>query len=194
MLRGHVSQELIDISIPIGKLGLPFCKNIKNKTKNTFFIEGGDSRPDFSRRMCSVDKNYCQHPRSATTRLLILQKGFYDGFPATKVLLKPITGRRHQLRVHCSLLGHTIVGDFTYSNGKDNLPYRMFLHAHRLILPTSLENLDVCAGDPFDNNNSANCLWSPDVTVNNIGKEAYKKLDQQPAATIVTTTGHALFA
>ena len=38
-----------------------------------------------------------------------------------------------QLRVHCDYLGHTIVGDFTYSNRKDVLSPRMFLHAHRLI-------------------------------------------------------------
>lgn len=134
--------------------------------------------------MCSSDQSYCRNPRSASTRLLVLQKGFFNGFPATKVMLKPITGRRHQLRVHCSALGHTIVGDFTYSNGKDNLPYRMFLHAHRLILPTSLETLDICAGDPFDVDNSANKLWSPNVTLNYICQEAYKKLDQQSSACV----------
>ena len=32
-----------------------------------------------------------------------------------QVLLAPVTGRRHQLRLHCHRLGHTIVGDFTYS-------------------------------------------------------------------------------
>jgi hypothetical protein len=32
----------------------------------------------------------------------------------TKVLLRPVTGRRHQLRLHCYCLGHPIVGDYTY--------------------------------------------------------------------------------
>ena len=31
------------------------------------------------------------------------------------MLLKPHTGRRHQLRVHTLCLGHPIVGDFTYN-------------------------------------------------------------------------------
>jgi 23S rRNA-/tRNA-specific pseudouridylate synthase len=32
----------------------------------------------------------------------------------TKLRLRPLTGRRHQLRVHCLCMGHTIVGDYTY--------------------------------------------------------------------------------
>ena len=36
-------------------------------------------------------------------------------------------------RVHCHWLGHTIVGDYTYSGRTDVLSPRMFLHAHRLV-------------------------------------------------------------
>jgi tRNA pseudouridine32 synthase / 23S rRNA pseudouridine746 synthase len=35
--------------------------------------------------------------------------------PYTRLRLKPITGRTHQLRVHCAALGYPIVGDPTYS-------------------------------------------------------------------------------
>jgi len=34
--------------------------------------------------------------------------------PVTRLQLKPITGRTHQLRVHCAAMGHPIVGDPTY--------------------------------------------------------------------------------
>ena len=34
----------------------------------------------------------------------------------TKLQLRPITGRTHQLRVHCSHLGHPILGDPQYGN------------------------------------------------------------------------------
>lgn len=141
------------------------------------FIIGADSRPGHSHKMCSSDKQFCQYPKAAFTRLLVLQKGFYDGFPVTKVMMKPVTGRRHQLRIHCSSLGHTIVGDFTYSNGKDVLPYRMFLHSHRLILPTAIENIDVCGGDPFLSDDPVNNKWLPVVTVNTNGPDTYEKLD-----------------
>jgi len=91
----------------------------------------------------------CLKEREASTRLVVLQRGRYSGQPATKLLLYPTTGRRHQLRVHCHHLGHTIVGDYTYSSRHDLLPPRMFLHAARLVLDTRLEQLDICTGDPF---------------------------------------------
>ena len=34
--------------------------------------------------------------------------------PVTRVELTPITGRTHQLRVHCAAIGHPILGDPTY--------------------------------------------------------------------------------
>lgn len=58
-------------------------------------------------------------------------------------------GRTHQLRVHCSAIGHPIVGDFTYSLGADDSTYRMMLHAHLLHIPLEPEPLLVSAGDPF---------------------------------------------
>lgn len=79
----------------------------------------------------SGDPEKCVNPRTSVTRLLVLERGVFDGYPATKVILKPITGRRHQLRVHCAHLGHTIVGDFTYSRKRDVIPKRTFLHAFR---------------------------------------------------------------
>lgn len=59
------------------------------------------------------------------------------------------SGRTHQLRVHCSAIGHPIVGDFTYSSGADNAPYRMMLHAYLLHIPLDPQPLFVYAGDPF---------------------------------------------
>ncbi len=38
----------------------------------------------------------------------------YDGY--CRVSLKPITGRTHQLRVHCAYMGHPILGDPQYGN------------------------------------------------------------------------------
>lgn len=134
--------------------------------------------------MCTSEKPYCLKPKSASTRLLVLQKGLYDDYPATKIMLKPVTGRRHQLRVHCSSIGHTIIGDYTYSNRKDILPPRMFLHSHRLILPTEIETIDVSARDIF-NNDDNNCRWRPVVTFNNIDKGTYEKIDSQSPDIVV---------
>jgi hypothetical protein len=42
------------------------------------------------------------------TRMEVLGHGFYQGQAVTKVKLMPVSGRRHQLRLHCLLLGHPI--------------------------------------------------------------------------------------
>jgi tRNA pseudouridine32 synthase/23S rRNA pseudouridine746 synthase len=51
----------------------------------------------------------------------------------TRLLLEPLTGRTHQLRVHLQAIGHPIVGDALY--GLDEQPAqhgRMLLHASAL--------------------------------------------------------------
>jgi len=84
--------------------------------------------------MCTADNMCCIKPRNSHTRLVVLERGVYMSYPATKVLLLLITGRRHQIRVHCSTIGHTIVGDYTYSGRKDTSPNRTFLHSYRYSL------------------------------------------------------------
>lgn len=91
-----------------------------------------DSREvDGNRKMCTNDDEYCIDPRKSCTTLMVLEKGYHNGKAATKILLYPTTGRRHQLRVHCVHIGHVIVGDYTYSGKTDVEPYRTFLHALR---------------------------------------------------------------
>lgn len=53
-------------------------------------------------------------PRPALTLVRIEQYGYYYNQPVTKVLLTPISGRRHQLRLHMQSIGHPILGDDTY--------------------------------------------------------------------------------
>ncbi|MBL8656109.1 MAG: RluA family pseudouridine synthase [Altererythrobacter sp.] len=52
--------------------------------------------------------------------------------------LEPLTGRTHQLRVHCAAMGHPIVGDGKYG-GQDafltgTISRKMHLHARRLVI------------------------------------------------------------
>ena len=53
------------------------------------------------------------------------------------LMLRPLTGRTHQLRVHLSWIGHAIRGDHLYGNPKDPAQQhsRLALHCHRLVLP-----------------------------------------------------------
>ncbi|XP_055945431.1 RNA pseudouridylate synthase domain-containing protein 1-like [Argiope bruennichi] len=150
LVHGHVQDNMVEMDQSIGV----------------------DSRSDYSHRMCSSDKEYCLKPRWAMSKLLVLQRGLYTGKPATKVLMKLITGRRHQLRVHCHELGHTIIGDYTYSNRKDVFPYRMFLHSYRLYMPTNIETLDILTDDPFTEHEPKN-EWCPTETVYELDKEVF---------------------
>lgn len=136
---------------------------------------GADSRPDYSHCMCTKDKEYCIQPKTAMSKLCVLQRGSYHGNPATKVLMKLFSGRRHQLRVHCHDVGHTIIGDYTYSDRKDMHPYRMFLHAYRLILPCDVEPLDISTGDPFTEDEPIN-EWRPTETIHNLNEETFSML------------------
>ncbi|KEP63494.1 UNVERIFIED_CONTAM: RNA pseudouridine synthase superfamily protein [Hammondia hammondi] len=79
--------------------------------------------------------------KRAVSRMQVLCKGHLRnlpepllGAPGALIKLTLLTGRRHQLRVHCEHVGHPIVGDATYGTGDDS-PFRMFLHAARLQFP-----------------------------------------------------------
>jgi 23S rRNA pseudouridine1911/1915/1917 synthase len=89
--------------------------------------------------------------RAAQTRYRVKQR-----FAAHTLLeLEPLTGRTHQLRIHCQLLGHPIVGDPHYHNGIDPLvrQHRLkhhLLHAARLVFrhPATGRELDLEAPMP----------------------------------------------
>ncbi len=65
----------------------------------------------------------------ARTRYTVLARG--GGRAA--MALQPLTGRTHQLRVHCAALGWPIVGDPIYGNGAGPL----HLHARAIVVPLS---------------------------------------------------------
>jgi 23S rRNA pseudouridine955/2504/2580 synthase len=62
------------------------------------------------------------------------------GRKAAWLLLKPWTGRTHQLRVHCAGMGTPISGDFKYGGKQAILdgtpsPDSLHLHAQSIVLP-----------------------------------------------------------
>ncbi len=67
--------------------------------------------------------------REAQT-ILTLEKQFQQ---TALVYCQPITGRTHQIRVHCKAVGHPIVGDPVYGLKKSSLkPGRIFLHSTKV--------------------------------------------------------------
>lgn len=74
--------------------------------------------------------------------------------PLTRVQLTPETGRTHQLRIHCQLLGHPILGCDLYGGlvlaGTEQTP-RLMLHASELhfVHPISGECIAARHASPF---------------------------------------------
>lgn len=73
----------------------------------------------------------------------------FDEPSATRIELKPITGRTHQLRVHMAAIGHPILGDALY--GDVNSAPRLLLHATSLYLlhPLTGAALHFASSAPF---------------------------------------------
>lgn len=91
---------------------------------------------------------------ASQTRLIVKQRFAHH----TLLELEPLTGRTHQLRIHCAHIGHPIIGDQVYRGGIEHqasgipgmkLQHQM-LHAHQLTLrhPTTGEEMTFTAPLP----------------------------------------------
>jgi tRNA pseudouridine32 synthase/23S rRNA pseudouridine746 synthase len=69
--------------------------------------------------------------------------------PLTLLELKPLTGRTHQLRVHCAHLGFPILGDNIYGRGNRFAGPRLHLHARSVIVPMQASKEPVRATAPL---------------------------------------------
>lgn len=87
----------------------------------------------FKERIDEDDGKACETRFRVLKRGVLTLKGKFEGVPVSKVEVTPVTGRRHQIRVHLMWSGHLIVGDNAYSEDTDS--FRTFLHAHKLTMP-----------------------------------------------------------
>ncbi|MEG1128996.1 MAG: pseudouridine synthase [Comamonas sp.] len=73
--------------------------------------------------------------KSSQTLWKVLEPVNHYGLPASRVLLSPLTGRTHQLRLHMAATGHAILGDALYASGEALAASpRLLLHAAALEL------------------------------------------------------------
>ena len=84
-------------------------------------VEGGPAEDEGTIDMplgrLNAERGWWQKPdpdgQTAVTNWKVLGRG--DGL--AWLALEPVTGRTHQLRVHCAAMGWPIVGDNIYGNG-----------------------------------------------------------------------------
>lgn len=113
----HKVQKVYN-ALVIGKW--PVRKQLVNAPLQKNVLQSGE-------RMVRVDMD----GKKSRTEYKVLER--YQ--KATLVEAMPITGRTHQIRVHCLHGGHAILGDDKYGRDEDNLAFRefglkrLFLHA-----------------------------------------------------------------
>ncbi|KAL3807774.1 hypothetical protein ACHAXA_000327 [Cyclostephanos tholiformis] len=108
-----------DASCPLG--GGEICLPLQRDHKHPPFMRVSTPESECEARMAVRDLNnagysklIAKRPKPSTTRFRILSHESWMGHPVTRVELMPITGRTHQLRVHCAAMGHPILGDPAY--------------------------------------------------------------------------------
>ena len=88
--------------------------------------------------------------KPSITRWRVL--GWDPANDTTRVILEPVTGRSHQLRVHLQSLGHAILGDALYATAPVQAKAsRLLLHACALTLahPVTGETISFASPAPF---------------------------------------------
>jgi len=66
-----------------------------------------------------VGKKLLERPKESLTKYEVVGKEELEGNAVTRVKLSSVSGRTHQLNVHCAAIGHPIVGDKVYGiNGE----------------------------------------------------------------------------
>ena len=87
------------------------------------------------------------HGKPSQTRWQILEQAQ----DKTRLLLQPLSGRTHQLRVHLQAIGHPIVGDALYGADAGPQAPRLLLHASALMFthPLSGQSLQIESPPPF---------------------------------------------
>ena len=95
------------------------------------------------------------HGKPSLTHWRVLERRLAEGArggPTTRLELRPVSGRSHQLRVHLHSIGHAILGDALYADpGVCEAAPRLLLHASELAFadPTSGAAMHFISSAPF---------------------------------------------
>ena len=107
--KAHVNMSEQIKNHEVKKTYIALVRGIVKENEATIDMPIGRSRSD--RKKMAVDKN----GRNAVTHIKVLKR--YDKYTLLEINIE--TGRTHQIRVHLSHIGYPIIGDYTYSNGKN---------------------------------------------------------------------------
>ena len=121
--KAHVSMSEQIKNHEVKKTYIALVRGIVKENEATIDMPIGRSISD--RKKMAVNKN----GKNAVTHIKVLKR--YDKYTLLEVNIE--TGRTHQIRVHLSHIGYPIIGDYTYSNGKNEFGVvGQCLHAKQL--------------------------------------------------------------
>ena len=121
--NAHVKMSEQIKNHEVKKTYIALVRGVFKENEATIDMPIGRSPSD--RKKMAVNKN----GKNAITHIKVLKR--FDKYTLLKVNIE--TGRTHQIRVHLSHIGYPIVGDYTYSNGKNEFGVEgQMLHAKEL--------------------------------------------------------------
>lgn len=109
LVCGHIAQDE-------GTVDLPLMRDYENPPYMTV------STDDKQRALLDLDeaevgKKMTQAPKDSLTRYEVVSREDMGGNDVSRLTLTSVSGRTHQLNVHCAAIGHPIVGDAVYGIG-----------------------------------------------------------------------------
>ena len=107
--KAHVNMSEQIKNHEVKKTYIALVRGVVKENEATIDMPIGRSTSD--RKKMAVIKT----GRNAVTHIKVLKR--YNKYKLLQVNIE--TGRTHQIRVHLSHIGYPIVGDYTYSNGKN---------------------------------------------------------------------------
>ena len=118
IVRGLVREERGLIDAPLGKdehsrVAIKDCVRADGAAARTEYWVRGRFRDVASDGRCGSGLDHATTPTPVASSIAEGQRFF------TLLLARPLTGRKHQIRIHLSHLGHPIVGDKLYGGDED---------------------------------------------------------------------------
>jgi tRNA pseudouridine32 synthase / 23S rRNA pseudouridine746 synthase len=148
-------------------------------------VEGGpetnEGDIDIALGRLDEERGWWQKPDPNGLPSLTKWKVLGRGNGMTWLALEPITGRTHQLRVHCQAMGWSIVGDNIYGSAPRSGGETLHLHAREIIIPLSKNKPPVRVTAPVPEHMRERlraCGWNGEETPH--GEEHSKAVRLEP--------------
>ena len=135
----NVSEQIKNHEVK--KTYIALVRGIVKENEATINMPIGRSTKD--RKKMAVNKN----GKNAITHFRVLNR--YEKYTLLEIKIE--TGRTHQIRVHLSHIGYPVVGDYTYSNGKNDFNVEgQMLHSKKIKFkhPKSDKEMELVANLP----------------------------------------------